>query len=89
LAERDGAVDFTARMFAPFDGLPEDPATGSATAATCALIASLQGGKARQFQIAQGVDMGRPSLLSAEVDEDGTVRIGGACVPVMTGTLIV
>ncbi|OYU73897.1 MAG: hypothetical protein CFE32_19535, partial [Alphaproteobacteria bacterium PA3] len=33
--ERDGAVDFTARMFAPFDTLPEDPATGSATAATC------------------------------------------------------
>ncbi|CDX11438.1 conserved hypothetical protein [Mesorhizobium plurifarium] len=34
LGEHDGAVDFTARMLAPFDGLPEDPAIGSATAAT-------------------------------------------------------
>lgn len=89
LNERDGEVDFTARLFAPFDGLPEDPATGSATAATCALIASLEGGKRRQFRIAQGIDMGRPSLLSAAVDEDGTVHIGGSCVPVMTGTLSV
>jgi len=87
LDDRDGSVDFTARMFAPFDGLPEDPATGSATAATCALIASLEGTVDRHFQIAQGIDMGRPSLLAAEVDGDGTVRIGGCCVPVMTGTL--
>lgn len=86
---RDGAVDFTARMFAPFDGLPEDPATGSATAATCALITSLEGARQRHFQIAQGIDMGRPSLLMAEVDADGTVRIGGSCVSVMTGTLTV
>jgi trans-2,3-dihydro-3-hydroxyanthranilate isomerase len=86
---RDGDVDFTARMFAPSDGVPEDPATGSATAATCALIASLEGAAQRGFRIAQGMDMGRPSLLMAEVDEDGTVRIGGACVSVMTGTLTV
>lgn len=84
---RDGEVDFTARMFAPSDGLPEDPATGSATAATCALIASLEGKTYRRFQIAQGVDMGRPSLLLAEVEADGTVYIGGSCVPVMSGTL--
>jgi trans-2,3-dihydro-3-hydroxyanthranilate isomerase len=89
LDERDGSVDFTARMFAPFDGLPEDPATGSATAATCALIASLERTPDRRFQIVQGIDMGRPSLLMAEVHSDGTVHIGGSCVSVMTGTLTV
>ena len=37
--------------------------------------------------------MGRPSLLIAEADKtDGTVtatRIGGRCVPVMSGTLTI
>ncbi|MCF3639718.1 PhzF family phenazine biosynthesis protein [Rhizobium sp. TRM95111] len=89
VADRDGAVDFTARMFAPFDGLPEDPATGSATGATCALIASLEGGTPRAFRIAQGMDMGRPSLISVEIDGQGAVRIGGSCVSVMRGTLAV
>ena len=89
LSEEDGAVDFTARMFAPFDNLPEDPATGSATGAACALLARLGGDAPRRFTVAQGMDMGRPSLLSVEVDADGTVRIGGACVPVMSGTISV
>ncbi|MCR6502288.1 PhzF family phenazine biosynthesis protein [Shinella sp. CPCC 101442] len=88
LSEEDGAVDFSARMFAPFDGLPEDPATGSATAAACALIARLEGSAQRRFEVAQGIDMGRPSLLCVEIDA-GTVRIGGACVPVMSGTISV
>ncbi len=89
LLEDDGTVDFTARMFAPFDGLPEDPATGSATAAACALIASLTAGMPRHFQVAQGIDMQRPSLLSVHIVDRETVRIGGACVPVMSGTLMV
>lgn len=88
LGPHDGAVDFTARMFAPSDGLPEDPATGSATAAACAWLAALEGVPSRSFQVAQGVDMGRPSLLAVEVAGE-TVRIGGACVPVMSGTLTV
>ncbi|WP_248310289.1 PhzF family phenazine biosynthesis protein [Bosea sp. 117] len=88
-AERDGAVDFTARMFAPFDGLPEDPATGSATAATCALLASMEKTAIRRFEVAQGIDMGRPSLISIDVAGTDPVEIGGSCVPVMSGTLVV
>lgn len=88
LAPRDGAVDFSARMFAPSDGLPEDPATGSATAAACAWLAARDGASARAFQVAQGVDMGRPSLLSVEIAGDAA-RVGGACVPVMSGTLTI
>ncbi|WP_411033532.1 PhzF family phenazine biosynthesis protein [Shinella sp. BYT-45] len=89
LQEGDGAVDFTARMFAPFDGLPEDPATGSATAATCALLAALEKDAPRCFKVAQGIDMQRPSLISIGIDERHVARISGACVPVMSGTVTV
>lgn len=88
LDERDGAVDFTARMFAPFDNLPEDPATGSATAATCALLASLEGEAFRRFEVAQGIDMGRPSLIAIEVTPEA-VLIEGVCIPVMSGQILV
>jgi trans-2,3-dihydro-3-hydroxyanthranilate isomerase len=84
LSPADGAVDLTARMFAPFDGVPEDPATGSATAAACAMLAGLTG--QADFAVAQGIDMGRPSRLTVTVDAAG-VHLGGACVPVMAGTL--
>lgn len=86
LHERDGAVDFTARMFAPFDNLPEDPATGSATAAACALLASVRGDTSRRFKVAQGIDMGRPSLIAVDITPEA-VLIGGTCVPVMSGEL--
>lgn len=86
LDERDGTVDFTARMFAPFDNVPEDPATGSAAAAACALMVSLEGQRSQRFEIAQGIDMGRPSLISIEVTPEA-VLIGGACIPVMSGEL--
>jgi predicted PhzF superfamily epimerase YddE/YHI9 len=51
--------------------------------------ASLEGGMPRPFQVAQGIDMQRPSLLSVHIVDRETVRIGGACVPVMSGTLMV
>ncbi len=80
-----------ARMFCPGDGVVEDPATGSATAATVAFLASLQRGpEERRWRISQGVEMGRPSALHARtVGGDGAVSavyVGGRCVPVMRGT---
>ena len=87
-APEDGAVDWTARMFAPSDGVAEDPATGSATAALAALLASLDDGfTGRPLRVAQGIDMGRPSLLEPWVEPDGTVRLAGRCVAVMAGTI--
>ena len=89
-AAEDGEVDLSARMFAPWDGVPEDPATGSATGAACALIAGFAADPAApvRFRVAQGVDMGRPSLIAVEVDSaEGRVRIGGACVPVLSGEI--
>jgi trans-2,3-dihydro-3-hydroxyanthranilate isomerase len=82
-----------ARMFAPLDGIVEDPATGSACAATIALLSTLRvdGHGELAWRIHQGVDMGRPSLLLGRTSSrDSTVigtHIGGRCVPVLEGTL--
>jgi trans-2,3-dihydro-3-hydroxyanthranilate isomerase len=85
--------DVRARMFAPLDGVPEDPATGSANAALAALLASLdeKSDGTLRYRIAQGVEMGRPSVLEARVDKhDGrieTTRIGGTSVLVGEGEI--
>lgn len=82
-----------ARMFAPLDGIGEDPATGSASAALAALLTDLDAATdgERRYAIIQGEEMGRPSLLQATVQKrNGTIsetRIGGGCVAVMRGTL--
>ena len=64
---RDGAdgIDIRTRMFAPLHGVPEDPATGSANVALVGLLASLrpEADLSLNLRIAQGVEMGRPSLL--------------------------
>jgi trans-2,3-dihydro-3-hydroxyanthranilate isomerase len=87
------ACDLQARMFHPgSSGLSEDPATGSATVATAALLADLAGERDAELslRIGQGVDMGRPSLLLTRVRKaNGVVasaHVGGACVPMMEGT---
>lgn len=80
----DGAVD--ARMFAPLDNVPEDPATGSASATLAAVLAGLPGGPTR-LEIRQGEDMGRPSRIATSVGSEG-VTVRGQAVPVMAGRLI-
>ena len=86
-------VDVHVRMFAPLLGIPEDPATGSGNAALAGLLASLRAERDLKLHlaIAQGVEMGRPSLLEATAEKrDGEVTamwIGGKCVPVMRGTV--
>src|SRR5579872_370558 len=89
----ESGLDIRARMFAPHHGIPEDPATGSANVALIGLLAKLRPEPDLRISrtIAQGVEMGRPSLLQAEaVKSDGIVTatyIGGSCVPVMAGTI--
>ena len=78
--------DLRARMFAPMDGVPEDPATGSANCALAALLSHYSDSASGDFQyrIAQGVEMGRPSVLEARAAKrDGAVVgawVGGGCV---------
>src|SRR6201996_2829546 len=58
-----------ARMFAPADGVAEDPATGSAAAAFAgSLAASLPDGTFA-WTVAQGAEIGRPSLISVSVEK--------------------
>ncbi|MGB6661596.1 MAG: PhzF family phenazine biosynthesis protein [Xanthobacteraceae bacterium] len=91
--ERGDGTDVQARMFAPLFGVPEDPATGSANVVLVGLLASLRPERDLMLtlRIAQGVDMGRPSLLEAAAEkrngEITALSIGGRCVPMMRGTL--
>ncbi len=89
----DGPVDIAARMFAPWDGVAEDPATGSATGAAAALIVTREqrpDGLVR-LVFSQGVDMGRASRLDVSIDMAAGVakqiRVGGLCAAVMSGEL--
>jgi trans-2,3-dihydro-3-hydroxyanthranilate isomerase len=87
------AVDIQSRMFAPLYGVPEDPATGSANVALIGLLAHLdrRSDLSLERTIGQGFDMGRPSILQASAKKQAgqvtVTRIGGRCVPMMSGTI--
>jgi len=88
-------LDIESRMFAPLEGLIEDPATGSASVGFIGIYAlyhrpDRQIGLVRQ-RIRQGFHMGRPSLVLAEAEKHqgnivGTI-VGGSVIPVMQGTM--
>jgi trans-2,3-dihydro-3-hydroxyanthranilate isomerase len=85
-------VDIRSRMFIAGHGMIEDPATGSANCALIGLLARYETGTGvLSKRIAQGVEMGRPSLLLAEAEHEAgrviAVRIAGSCVPMMRGEL--
>jgi trans-2,3-dihydro-3-hydroxyanthranilate isomerase len=89
-----GDQTFRTRMFAPDHGVPEDPATGSASAIFAAQL--LAGGDldpegTTAFTLVQGVEMGRPSDIGLSVDCAGgkitAIRIAGGAVPVMSGQI--
>jgi trans-2,3-dihydro-3-hydroxyanthranilate isomerase len=85
--------DIRARVFAPFDGVPEDPATGSANCALAGLLSHYEAATdgTTSWRIAQGVEMGRPSVLEASAEKRGGVvvatRVGGASVLVSEGVI--
>ena len=87
--------DIRTRMFAPHDGVPEDPATGSANCTLAGLLCHFHQSPTGEFEwrIAQGVEMGRPSLLLARAEKQaGKVLytwIGGGCVMVSEGWIYV
>jgi trans-2,3-dihydro-3-hydroxyanthranilate isomerase len=78
------------RMFAPGDGVPEDPATGSAAGPLAVHLA--RHGRipfGEQIEITQGVEIGRPSTLFARVEGSAeqieAVEVGGSAVVVARG----
>jgi trans-2,3-dihydro-3-hydroxyanthranilate isomerase len=78
------------RMFAPGDGVPEDPATGSA-AGPLAVHLARHGRVAfgEEIVVSQGAEIGRPSTLYARVDGSPekveAVEVGGSAVIVARG----
>jgi trans-2,3-dihydro-3-hydroxyanthranilate isomerase len=78
------------RMFAPADGVPEDPATGSA-AGPLAVHLARHGRTAfgERIEITQGVEIGRPSTLYARAEGSAkrieVVEVGGSAVIVARG----
>ncbi|MGN6817864.1 MAG: PhzF family phenazine biosynthesis protein [Sphingomonas sp.] len=82
-----------ARMFAPLSGTWEDPATGSANTPLAGLLLSLDpGAQDARFEIHQGVEMGRPSLLHVEArrtSEGIVASLRGSCVPVLRGEITI
>lgn len=89
----DEGLAIQSRMFAPLHGVPEDPATGSANVTLIGLLAHVRPERDLDLSlvIGQGFDMGRPSRLEARAEKrEGRVlvtRIGGRCVPVLSGTI--
>jgi trans-2,3-dihydro-3-hydroxyanthranilate isomerase len=84
---------FHARMFAPHNGMPEDPATGSAVAALAGIVHRFDGltDGAHRRVIEQGLEMGRPSLIELSLTVEGgtltSARIGGHAVRVAEGEI--
>ena len=78
-------TSFRARMFAPGNGIPEDPATGAATVLLASQLLRAEKLKdgTHKWQLEQGYEMGRPSDLRLECDVAGgalkAVRLGRPC----------
>lgn len=86
--------DLQARMFSPGAGIPEDPATGSATA----LLAAQLNDNGRlnapetHLNLAQGVEMGRPARLFLRITRHdnatlAAVHVAGQAVHVASGEI--
>jgi trans-2,3-dihydro-3-hydroxyanthranilate isomerase len=85
-----GAHKWKTRNFAPALGVPEDPATGSAAGPLAVHLA--RHGRisfGEEIEIRQGEEIGRPSILHAQVDGSAQrierVSVGGCAVIVAHG----
>ncbi|MFC0267073.1 PhzF family phenazine biosynthesis protein [Kushneria aurantia] len=88
----EGEYHLRARMFAPLTGTPEDPATGSAAAPLIGYLASRhKDTPVLDWQITQGVEMGRPSHIQGRVERHGggisAIHIAGGALVAGEGAL--
>jgi trans-2,3-dihydro-3-hydroxyanthranilate isomerase len=90
---RDEQNDLAVRVFAPFYGVPEDPATGSSNGCLAGYLArqAYLGSGTVDARVEQGYEMGRHSLLYLQATDRGDdvcVEVGGSVVPVARGELL-
>ncbi|MFB6195330.1 MAG: PhzF family phenazine biosynthesis protein [Haloplanus sp.] len=85
----DAASTLHARMFAPGAGVPEDPVTGTASAACGAYLHAVDAfdDPPGEMRFEQGHFVDRPGLVRVRMD--GGVRVGGRAVTALDGTLLV
>ena len=82
-----------ARMFAPFYGIEEDPATGSANGCLAGYLVKhgYFGKNNINVKVEQGYEIGRPSLLFLKAKRDGDkieIHVGGKVIEVAKGVLL-
>ena len=85
--------DLSVRVFAHYYGVPEDPATGSANGCLAGYLVRHRyfGDNWIDIRVAQGEEIGRPSLLLLKAQEDGDeieVRVGGGVVLAARGEFV-
>lgn len=85
-----GNLDISSRVFVPWLGVPEDPATGSATGclASYLLKYNFYSKSEIKLTVGQGYEMGRPSELYIDaslVDDNYLIKIGGKIFSVAQG----
>jgi len=88
---QDQDYQIVVRAFAPADGVPEDPVTGSANAAIGAyLLATGQlDAIGTSYRASQGRELGRDGCVDVCVDAaSGAIEIGGRSATCLDGTLI-
>lgn len=91
-AQQQEGHDLYARGFAHFHGSPEDPATGSANGNLAGYLVQQRyfGDDLVQVAVAQGYQMGRPSMLYLDAGLEGEtirVEVGGRVQMIARGTL--
>lgn len=93
LYTRGSDADYQARMFSPTAGIPEDPATGSASAILAAqlLAAGEIAAGETTLTLRQGIEMGRPSTIGLTIHATDrgltAVKIKGSAVPISQGRI--
>jgi trans-2,3-dihydro-3-hydroxyanthranilate isomerase len=90
--------DLHVRVFVPFLGIPEDPATGSGNGCLAAYLVKHRclGSDRIDLRAEQGYEMQRPSLLALRAHAAGAggggeriaVSVGGRVIPVARGELL-
>lgn len=88
-AHADGDAAIEVRSFAPSCGVDEDPVCGSGNGSVAAFqwARGLLPSGGGDYVAAQGRCVGRDGRVKVNVDENGKIRIGGACVTSLDGTL--
>jgi PhzF family phenazine biosynthesis protein len=84
-----GGLDIEVRSFAPSSGVEEDPVCGSGNGSIAVFQAArgLPPPGGASYVASQGRRVGRDGTIAVAVDQGGRVRVGGACVTCLHGTL--